>query len=781
MARQPRGSPIGFAHCKFIHPNFLFAIVSLFLVLDPAVHADPVSTQFELPEVTVVSTTPVADTGIPVSQFPGNVQIINSSQLPSNAQGLADALNQTVGSINVNDTQGNPYQLDLNYRGFTASPVLGTPQGLSVFLDGVRMNEPFGDVVSWDLIPQIAIANTTLIPGSNPVYGLNTLGGAISMNTKSGFTFPGTDANITLGSFGRASLDVERGGHAKYTDYYLAASVYNDQGWAVYNPSKIRQFFGKVGFQDDRLDLDLSMMYADNAMYGNQTVPLSMLSNAAAGYSHPDSTTAHSFMLNLRGNLAVNDNNLLGGNVYYRDIVRDVLNSNVNNLVSASDNDPDCAASGDCPASNLLAHYTQDVFGGNLQWSNMDKVWNRPQQMTLGVNAEYGRTNFSNLGQDAYVSSDFATIGASPYVSQAQVSSINRRFGLFATDTLSVTDRLALTGSARYDYAAIGLAGTACTDDNLCDNAATISPTPGTDTLADVSGNHSYHRLNPSAGLTYQLTPGLNGFANYSEGMRTPSALELACADPNAPCNGLPNAFSSDPDLKAVIARTYEVGLRGNYSDKLHWRAAAFHSDLDNDILFNQTNAAQGYFSNVAQTRRQGLEFGVDGRNRRFDYAVSASWVDATFESPFTIANGSNSACIAANGPGNGCAGVLAQPGDKIPGIPAVTMKLRLGYKVTPQTHIGTTIVAQGPQYARGDENNQDINGRVPGFATVNLNMDYRISKTFDLVAGINNLFNNQYANFGILSVNNLTSGNSEQFRGVAAPRAFYISLRMKL
>ncbi|WHZ10253.1 MAG: TonB-dependent receptor [Burkholderiaceae bacterium] len=757
-------------------------IVWSLVALSAPAGAEPLaSTQFELPEVRVISTTPVADTGIPVSQFPGNAQIINSKQIPDDARGLPDVLNQSIGSVNVNDTQGNPYQIDLNYRGFTASPVLGTPQGISVFLDGVRMNEPFGDVVSWDLIPQIAIANITLIPGSNPVYGLNTLGGAISMNTKSGFTFPGTDAKITAGSFGRASLDAEHGGHAEYTDYYLAASIYNDRGWAVYNPSKIRQLFGKVGFQDQKVDLDLSMMYADNAMYGNQTVPLSMLSDAAAGYTHPDSTRVHSFMLNLRGNLALNDNNLLGGNIYYRNIVRDILNSNVEELLSAADNNPGCAASGDCPASNLLAHYTQDVFGGNLQWSNMDKVWNRPQQMTIGVNAEYGRTNFSNLGQDAYVAGDFATIGVDPFVQQALIKSINRRFGLYATDTLSVTDRLALTASARYDYAAISLAGTSCNAGDLCDGAATVSPVPGVNTLADVSGVHSYRRLNPSLGLTYQLAAGLNGFANYSEGFRTPSAIELACADPSSPCTGLPNAFGADPDLTAVVAKTYEIGLRGNAGTDLRWRAAAFYSNLDNDIVFNQANAVSGYFSNVPQTRRQGLELSIDGQRKRFDYAASASWVHATFQSPFTIANGANSSCIAANGTGNGCAGVLAQPGDVIPGIPAVTVKLRLGYKVTPRTHVTATLQAQGPQYARGDENNQDINGRIPGFATVRLDLTHQVTKSIEVFAGVNNLFNNRYANFGVLSDNNLTTGNAEQFRNVAAPRSFYAGLRMRL
>ena len=745
----------------------------------PADAAETIAAPFELPEVTVVTTTPVGGTGIPLDKYPGNVQTLNYRDLPQDARTLADTLNQAGGSISINDTQGNPYVVDLNYRGFTASPVLGTPQGISVFLDGMRVNEPFGDVVSWDLIPQIAIANVTVVPGSNPVYGLNTLGGAVSLNTKSGFAFPSGEVKATLGSFGRRSLDTEKGGHGENVDYYLATSLYDDRGYAAHNPSKIRQFFGKLGFQNDRADVDLSLMFADNRMNGNQNVPLSTLGNAAQGYSHPDYTNTQSLTLNLRGSLVLNAQNSVTGNVYYRHIAREVFNSNVGNPVATSTNDATCVTTADCPASNLLAEYTQNVYGGNLQWSNNGKLWGKTQVVTIGLNAEYGRTAFTNIGQDAFVDTSGATIGADAFMPQAAIRSNNRRFAIFATDTFDATARLSVTASARYDYASIGLSGTSCTDPNaLCNGAAAVSAVPGANTLTDVSGNHNYRRFNPALGLAYQLAPRLTGFGSYAEGFRTPSAIELACADPNSPCTGVPNAFGADPDLKAVVAKTWEAGLRGNLSERLRWRVAGFRSTLNDDIVFNQTNATQGYFANVGQTRRQGIELGLDGKSDRFDYAASLSWVDATFQSPFTLANGSNSACIAANGAGGGCAGVSAQPGDKIPGIPAVTLKLRVGYALTPQTRLKATVQAQGPQYARGDENNQDINGRVPGFATVKLDLSHRFDKKFEVFGGVTNLFNTQYATFGVLGPNNLTTGAAEQFRGIAAPRSVYAGLR---
>ena len=755
------------------------AAAFLLTLLPAAYGAENGTVPFELPEIAVIATTPVGGTGISEDKYPGNVQIINHKDMPPNARTLPEVLDQAVGSATINNTQGNPYVVDLNYRGFTASPVLGTPQGLSVFLDGMRVNEPFGDIVSWDLIPQIAIANVTMVPGSNPVFGLNTLGGAVAINTKSGFAFPGGDAKVTLGSFGRRSFDAEQGSHRDNLDYYVATSIYNDRGWAAYNPSSIRQFFGKAGYQSDRADLDLTLMYADNLMNGNQNVPLSTLGNPAQGYSHPDYTDTQSYTLNLRGSFELAAQKSVTGNVYYRHITRDVFNSNIANPVATSTNDATCVTTADCPASNLLAHYTQNIYGGNLQFTNGANLFGKPQVMTVGVNAEYGKTTFGNSGQNAFVDSTAGTVGADAFVQQAAIQSTNRRYGIFATDTMNATERLAITLSARYDYASIGLTGTSCSDGNaLCNNAASISATPGANTLTDVSGNHSYQRFNPSLGAAYQLSPRLTGFANYAEGFRTPSAIELACADPNAPCTGIPNAFGADPDLKAVVSKTYEIGLRGKVSEHLRWRVAGFRSTLYDDILFNQTNAVQGYFANVGKTRRQGVEFAFDGVKDRFDYALAASWIDATFQSPFTLANGANSSCIAANGAGNGCAGVFAQSGDKIPGIPALTLKLRAGYAFTPRTRLKGTLQAQGPQYARGDENNQDVNGRVPGFATVKLDVDHRFDKSLEVFGGINNLFNSRYSTFGTLGENNLAGGAAEQFRGVAAPRSFYAGVR---
>ena len=721
-----------------------------------------------LAEVTVIATTPVAGTGIAVGKFAGNVQTLSHDALDTPTQDLSQRLSQSLGSMNVNDTQGNPHNVDLNYRGFTASPALGTPQGLSVFLDGIRINEPFGDVVSWDLLPQLVVDKVTVIPGSNPVYGLNTLGGAISMTSKNGNSVNGSQGGISIGSFGRRTVDVEHGSHNDDGNLYFAASVANDDGWAINNPSKVRQFFGKYTLYGERGDFAVSLLAADNLLYGNQSVPLSMLDESQQGYSHPDYTATQNITLNLQGNWAVDESNSYAGNLYARNLTRDILNSNVNALVSASTNDPGCVAIADCPATNLLAHYTQSSLGANAQWTNTDPLWNMNQVFTIGLNAEFSHTGFNNQGQYATVDASRGLVGVSDYQPQADVQSDNQRLGLFATSTFDASDALSITASARYDYATLKLSGLSCVDQNgLCDSTSSIA----LGTLTDVSGDHVYQRLNPSLGLTYLLAPNWIAFASYAEGFRTPSAIELACSDPAVPCSGVPNAFGADPELSPVVSRTYEIGLRGNLGNRLKWRAAYYRTTLDNDILFNQSSLNSGYFSNVGQTLRQGMELGLDGRLGSVDYAIDMDWIEATYRSGFSIANQANSSYAAS---------VPVKAGDFIPGIPQWVFKGRVSYALDGKTRIGFALQAQGPTFARGDENNADINGQVPGFTTLKLDISHSVDKTFNLYAGVNNVLDAKYAGYGALATNNITSGANEQFRSMGAPRTLYAGIQAK-
>ena len=226
--------------------------------------------------INVISATPLPSLGISIDQLPTNIQVIKAKELlDSQTLDVSNYMNQNLSGVHINEMQGNPLMADVNYRGFTASPLLGTPQGLSVYLDGVRLNQPFGDVVSWDLIPKIAIAGMQLMPGSNPLFGLNTLGGALSLQSKSGRDFPGGSIQVTAGSYAKKISEFEYGGVTKdnSVDYYVAGSYFDENGWRDQSNSRLGQLFGKVGWRGDKTDLKLTYSYADSNLNGNGLTP----------------------------------------------------------------------------------------------------------------------------------------------------------------------------------------------------------------------------------------------------------------------------------------------------------------------------------------------------------------------------------------------------------------------------------------------------------------------------------------------------------------------------
>src|SRR5579871_3227129 len=222
-------------------------------------------------QIDVVAATPLPGTDLPIDQIAAPVQTASARDLDrTGALDLSDLLSRQLGAVHINQNQENPFQPDVNYRGYTASPLLGTPEGISVYMDGVRQNQPFGDIVAWDLIPKIAISEMALIPGSDPLFGLNTLGGALSIQTKDGHGAPGVGLDVNGGSFGRRNGAIEYGGsNSKGLSWYVAGNLYREDGWREFSPSEVRQSFGKLGWQNGKTFAWLSFGYADNWLTGN--------------------------------------------------------------------------------------------------------------------------------------------------------------------------------------------------------------------------------------------------------------------------------------------------------------------------------------------------------------------------------------------------------------------------------------------------------------------------------------------------------------------------------
>ncbi|MBK8002665.1 MAG: TonB-dependent receptor [Gemmatimonadetes bacterium] len=251
----------------------------------------------ELESLVVVSKRPVPIGVLPGivldrTQVPSHVQTVTGAELrDARTLSLTDLLNSRLASVAVNDYAGNPLQADVQFRGFSASPQVGTPQGLSVFLDGVRVNEAFGDVVNWDLLPLNAVSRLDAFPGSNPLFGLNTLGGALALRTRNGFADRGVEASASGGSWGQKRGQVAAGTSRGSLAAFGAGSWYEEAGWRDNSPSTVRQGFLRLDHRGTRLGVTGSALVARNDLIGNGLVPVSMYRERAANvFTSPDQT-----------------------------------------------------------------------------------------------------------------------------------------------------------------------------------------------------------------------------------------------------------------------------------------------------------------------------------------------------------------------------------------------------------------------------------------------------------------------------------------------------------
>jgi outer membrane receptor protein involved in Fe transport len=723
----------------------------------------------ELQQVLVIGNTPLEGFGLPLNQIPSNVQTATGADLQrQQSLDVVDYLNNNFSGISVSESDGNPFQIDVYYHGFTASPLLGTPEGLSVYVDGVRVNESFGDTVNWDLIPESAINTVSLISGSNPVFGLNTLGGAIAVQTKNGHDNPGTEIEAYGGSYGRRSVEAETGGSFGAFDYFFTGNYFDENGWRVLDNTKLWQGFGKIGWRTDSTNVDLSYTYADNFMYGDGPTPLTMLYYNRTQTYTPDYTQNIMNFVNLTGTQTLGDHLLLSGNAFYRYLNTFVQNGNINDFY-LEDNyagpPTDCTDSGTnaatlaycTPGQNANSITTQRTVGFGLQLTDGDDLFGMKNQAIFGVDYTDSQDAFNQVFLYGGLSSDHQLLyEPSPYndFNVISVSGSNKIFGAYFTDTISPSDLIHLTASLRYNINTETINGDSIDPDPADFGAGFLGSTP-------IVGDHSFVRFNPSIGFTITPTKYTTYYANYNEASRAPTVIELGCADPAVPC-GLPDDFASDPDLKQVVARTFEIGLRGNLPDQsFNWSADVFHTASSNDIQFIATATNSGYFDNVGSTRRQGLDVSFGGKEGGLNWKLAYSYVEATYQSTFVVNSESNSQ---ADANGN----ILVQPGDRIPLVPEHTGRLMLDYEFNKHLDLGATLIITSGSYLHGDENNANVAGTtnipsgafispqgtgwIPSYAELNFNGTYRFNKNLEIFGRVTNALNKDYYTAGFLT-----------------------------
>ena len=707
---------------------------------------------------------PVKGSEIPLEKVPSAVGQVSSVDIErTGSPAVEQSIQQYVPGAIISDVNGNAFSTDVQFRGFTASPVEGTPQGLAVYQNGVRINEVFGDTVNWDLIPTSAIKSMALVTG-NPLYGLNALGGAINITMKDGFDFQGIESDTRVGSYGRFQEYLQLGKQIDNFAAYAALEGVWDQGWRQFSPSEVRRAYFDLGVKDKDSEFHINFTGAENALGVVGPTPVDLLgADYSAVFTSPQTTNNELAMLSANGSTKLTDTWILSGVAYLRSFHQQHVDGNVssvapcNILNGGTGYDPTSllclqTANGDIvPVTdrfgNTIAtgkYYgpndtigeidrstnNANSFGTTLQATDKDKVFGHNNIFIAGASVDHGyvkSTTTAELGtlntQNWVVPGNGAYLSGPVDIAPVDVYTTTTYYGLFFTDTFDVTDALSVTAGGRYNYEDLSL----------------YDPT------GLVTGDHLYTRFNPMAGATYKFNSSLSAYGGYAEANRAPTPAELGCADPNQPCV-LAAFLVSDPNLQQVVSKTWQGGLRGNLSPfgygQLNWTAGVFHTENYNDILtaISPVIPTRGYFQNAGNTLREGVEASVNYRWNRLSVNANYAYVDATFLSNIIIPSPSNPF---ADANGN----IFVHPGDHLPIIPPHRFKLSFGYGLTDAWSVGADLVVASSQYFFGDESNQ--NPQLPGYGVVNFRTSYEFQKGVVVYGLINNVFDHKYATYG--------------------------------
>ncbi|MEC9223841.1 MAG: TonB-dependent receptor [Pseudomonadota bacterium] len=794
----------------------------------------------DVEEIVIVGVVP-AGSSIETNKLAYPVQTATAEDLENIAAlSIADFLRQSFASISLNDAQNNPMQPDLQYRGFTASPLLGLAQGIAVYQNGVRINEPLGDAVNWDLMPQSAIQEISLGGGSNPLYGLNSLGGSLVIDMKDGFDFEGANLEVSAGSFGRRVSNIEFGGNDGQLAYYLNIEHFDEDGWRDNSESDALNIYASIGWRSDDTQINLNYQHGESELIGNGSSPIELIDlDREAIFSGPDITENDMNMVSFDFSHEVSSSISFSGNIFHRENDTDSFNGdgtefgicefggmdtliegieeddleelglddddicksqfgNVNDLedflnITAMDMGEDeefeiegfeadeLSGTGilSDEAINNLSNRNQESTGADFQWTYLGNFFGYEGQLVLGGAYFNGESKFNSVLELATIDplTRLTTgLGTGTFVDEEATSIATQT----ESTSLYFSNILDLTDSVALTLSARG-------------NITEVDLRDRSGERPELNGSHRFTRINPAIGLTWQYNENLNLYGSYSESSRAPTPIELTC---NEGVFDLAVQFAiedgedpDDVDLECRLPNAFladppldDVVAKSfeigsrGYINDMRYAVGLFNTTNHDDILFQTTGRSTGLFANVDKTRRSGFEGSLSGQIQNFDWMVAYTHLQATFEDSFNVLSPNHDF---ADDEGE----ILVRSGDNIPGIPENQFKVLANYQPVDGLNLGIDIASYSDQHLRGDESNQL--DEIDGYTVVNLRARYRITDNLEVFANVHNLFDEEFETFGLLGeepgeleVPIIEDFTKPLFLGAASPRSGFIGIK---
>ena len=700
------------------NPQLLAGAIAFALLTAPVHAQQPDSTPKD-----TTSLAPVVVTGVRLPAAPdmarglaGRSATLSTTELDARGVStLADALEMLPG-VTAADELGTPAQLDVTLRGFQVSPTIGLPQGVTVYVDGVRVNEPDANEVNFDLLPLEDVERVDVSYGPSVLLGRNSLGAAVNLVTRRGSAPGKREIEASGGSYGRYEVKVNAGNRVGRWDYYVGARYERSDGWRQATASRLATGFAKLGVLAGGWNATLSYSGADNRISQAGSLPENVVatrpdSNFTSGdYFAPQS---HLVTLNAQRGVGAAQLSL---NAFGRSLETDQFN------VNASP-----------PDSRQRNH--ERIAGAALQLAGRNSLVGRALRWFAGLDAQFSHT----------VVGLYATSSGRPDSLTDSVRANELDLGGFAGASWDVAPGLAATLVGRYDYVHLPY-------EDLLD------PTQ--------NGRNVFRRLSPRAALSWTGAAGHEVYASWSAGFRTPALVEIACSDPTAACP-LPFALGPDPALRPVVATTYELGWQHRHpSSGLTLGADLYRTDVRDDIFFIAPTATRGYFQNIGATRRSGLETSLawTAAEQGLELYLNYGYTVASFETTAVLATG--------RPPGN----ETVTSGNRIPMIPAHRANAGISVPVADgRMRVRLDARYVGPQYLRGDE--QNVERRLPDYTVADASLEASLGR-YDVRVTVPNALGHAYVTFGTFAANPTVPGNPVQrFVTPGMPRHLLVSV----
>lgn len=671
-------------------------------------------------EIDVISSTPLGR-DLPSDRAPWSSGRLDREDLEGSAS-LTTVLERELPGVHLTEVQGSSLQPDLFFRGFSTSPLVGAAQGLSIFHDGVRINEVFGDIVQWDLIQLDSLGELEIVAGGQAGYGVNTLGGAVHLRSDDGFRRAGHQLALDGGSWGQRRLGIQSGGSQGALAYFAAGTLFDEDGWRDFSPSTTRQASTKLSRVGTESRVELAIDFADNQLTGNGAAPVQLLERDRSEiFTYPDETDNRLVFPRLYVERSLGGLDYLRATAFHRRSDIETLNADDfdNEEEGEGEESPDFFN-----AANNRSRTEQSSFGLTVEMTRVDWL-GKGNLFVAGASWEEGNADFASSTELAILTPDRTTVGSGLFDPDGfvDVDTRVRRTALYLVDNATVGKALALNFQVRYNE----------TEIELRDRLGT-----------ELNGDHAFERIHPAAGLVWKPRPGressLQIFAGLAQSSRTPNPVELTCADPEDPCR-LPNAFVADPPLADVVTTTLELGLRSRQGAN-SWSLVAFGARSDDDIIFISSGRLTntGHFTNVEETRRLGLEATAGGGTGRLRWHGGYTYVDATFEAPFRVQSPTHP--LADGGE------IQVLPGDPLPGIPRHLAKAGVSISLK-RANVGFDLRASSERTMRGDE--AGLLDGVPGFIVADAWLSLPLHRRLTVNLTLDNLLDRDYETFGVL------------------------------